>query len=129
MSVEGKVLTIVGGYDATCTSPIAGAITEIQASAASSVVDVSSGSNLTLRNLDLSGGASFGAGIDVLGSSKVTLDNTDVHDNNGASGGGLYIGGGSIITYTNDADIYNNTASAGGGGIVYGSLYGYQYHF
>ena len=121
----GKVLTIVGGYDATCTNPIQGGITEIHASAAGSVVDVSTASNLTLRNLDLSGGTSFGAGIDVLGNSKVTLDNTDVHDNNGASGGGLYIGGGSIITYTNDADIYNNTASAGGGGFVYGSLYGF----
>jgi predicted outer membrane repeat protein len=121
-----KVLTIIGGYDATCSNPIAGAITEIQASAAGSVVDVTSSSKLTLRNLDLSGGTSFGAGVDVLGSSKVTLDNTDVHNNTGSSGGGFYIGSGSIITYTNDADIYNNTASAGGGAIVYGNLYGFQ---
>ncbi len=124
--VVGKNLTIVGGYDATCTNPVQGAITEIHASAAGSVVDMSGGSNLTLRNLDLSGGTSFGAGVDLLGSSMVTLDNTDVHDNAGASGGGLYIGQGSVVTYTNNADIYNNTASAGGGAIIYGNLYGYD---
>ena len=119
-----KVLTIVGGYDLNCTGPLPGLITEIHASAAGSVVDVSE-SVLTLRNLDLSGGTSFGAGVDVLGSSKVTLDNTDVHDNDGVSGGGLYIGSSSVITVTNDADIFNNTATAGGGAIVYGSLFGY----
>ncbi len=79
-----------------------------------------------MRNLDLSGGTSFGAGVDLLGSSKVTLDNTDVHDNGGANGGGLYIGGGSILTYTNGASIYDNTASAGGAAIVYGNLFGYM---
>lgn len=123
--VGSKVLTIVGGYDVTCTNPLQDQTTEIHASAAGSVVDVNTGSNLTMRNLELSGGTSFGAGVDLLGSSKVTLDNVDVHDNNGALGGGLYIGSGSAVTFTNDADIYGNTASAGGGAIVYGSLFGY----
>ena len=53
--VAGKNLTIVGGYDTTCTNPILGGITEIHASAVGSVVDVSGASILTLRNLDLSG--------------------------------------------------------------------------
>ena len=122
----GKLLTIVGGYDASCTSPMNSGVTEIQASAAGSVVDVTGGSNLTLRNLELTGGTSFGAGVDVLGSSQVTIDNSDVHDNTGASGGGLYIGSGSVVTFTNDADIYANSASAGGGAIVYGRLFGYS---
>jgi predicted outer membrane repeat protein len=121
----GKQLTIVGGYDASCTSPTPSGVTEIQGSVAGSVADVSGGSNLTLRNLELTGGTSFGAGVDVLGSSKVILDNTDVHDNAGASGGGMYIGSGSMVTITNDADIYANSATAGGGAIVYGSLFGY----
>jgi len=101
----------VGGYDATCTNPLPSGVTEIQASAAGSVVDAS-GQQLTLRNLEITGGL-FRGGRRVLGSSQVTLDNTDVHDNAGASGGGLYIGSGSAITFTNDADIYANSASAG----------------
>jgi len=123
----GMLITIEGGYDATCsslTNPLGE--TEITANVAGSVVDVSGGSVPLLRNLNLTGGSSFGAGVDILGSSRVTLINTDVHDNNGASGGGFYVGSGSVMTYTADSDIYNNTASAGGGAIVYGRLSGFD---
>ena len=77
---------------------------------------------MTLKNLKLGWGSSFGAGLDVLGSSHITLDNTDLVHNNGASGGGIYIGGGSQVTLTNGSLVQYNTGSAGGGAIVYGRL-------
>ena len=127
IDIVSKNLTITGGYDSSCTTPVAGGMSQIQASAVGSVVDVLGASVVTLNNLDLSGGTSFGAGVDLVGSSRVTLSNTDVHDNSaGASGGGLYIGATSVVTFSNDSDIYNNTATAGGGAIVYGSLYGFD---
>ena len=126
VDITGKNLTIDGGYNSTCTT-LTASTTQIQASVAGSVVDVSGTSVLTLRNLDLSGGTLVGAGMDVLGSSRVTLSNTDIHNNNsGTTGGGIYLGSTSVITFTNDSDIYNNTATIGGGAIVYGTLYGFM---
>lgn len=124
LDVSGKRITIQGGYDAACAT-LVGGLTEVTASVAGSVVDVSSGAILTLRGLSLTGGTGFGAGVDVLGSSRVTLDNTDVHHNNGASGAGLYVSETAVLTYTNDSDIYSNVSSGNGGGaIVYGKLSG-----
>jgi hypothetical protein len=118
----GKVITIEGGYDATCTAVVAGTISRLDGVVSGSVVDVSGGSIVNLKNLKLGWGSSFGAGLDVLGSSDVTLDNTDVVHNNGASGGGFYVGGGSQVTLTNGSLVQYNTSSAGGGAIVYGRL-------
>lgn len=123
----GKVITIEGGYDATCTTLNFG-LMRVHGTNSGSVVDVSGASVLALGNLHIVGGNSFGAGVDVLGSSRVTLVNTDVYSNTGANGGGFYIGGGSVVTFTTDSDIYNNTASlgAGAGAIVYGQLFGFD---
>lgn len=118
----GKVITLTGGYDAGCTAPITGTRTTIQIEATGSVVDVSGGSHVILNSLVISGGSSFGAGLDLLGSSQVTLNNTLVQLNAGASGGGFYVGSGSAVTLTNGSLVYSNTASAGGGAIVYGRL-------
>jgi predicted outer membrane repeat protein len=122
IDVSGKNITIEGGYNATCTAIVTGTVSRLDGVAAGSVVDVSGGSLLTLKNLKLGWGSSFGAGLDVLGSSHVTLDNTDLVHNNGASGGGLYVGGGSQVTLTNGSLVQYNTGSAGGGAIVYGRL-------
>ena len=122
IDISGKNITIEGGYNATCTAIVTGTVSRLDGVASGSVVDLSSGSIVTLRNLKLGWGSSFGAGIDLLGSSHVTLDNTDLVHNNGASGGGLYIGGGSQVTLTNGSLIQYNTGSAGGGAIVYGRL-------
>jgi hypothetical protein len=125
IDIIGKVITIEGGYDSACTSLTSG-LTQVHASVSGSVVDVSGASVLTLRNLNLTGGTSFGAGVDVLGGARVTLSNTDVHGNAGSSGGGMYVGSTSVITYTNDSDIYSNTATGyGGGAIIYGRLSGF----
>lgn len=118
----GKVITITGGYDATCINPIPGTRTTVQIEATGSVVDVSGGSQVILNSLVISGGSSFGAGLDLLGGSQVTLNNTLVQYNAGASGGGFYVGGGSVATLTTGSVVYSNTASAGGGAIVYGRL-------
>ena len=128
IDVSAKTLIIEGGYDGTCTTVDPNAITQMDAnSVGGSVVDVSSSAVVTLRNLRLTGGSSFGAGIDLLGGSSVTLDNTDIFGNNGSSGAGLYIGGTSVLTYTNDSDIYDNISSGDGGGvIVYGRLVGFE---
>jgi len=128
IDVNAKTLVIEGGYDSTCTTVDPGAITQVDATGlVGSVVDVSSAAVVTLRNLRLTGGSSFGAGIDLLGGSSVTLDNTDIVGNNGASGAGLYIGGTSVLTYTNDSDIYDNISTGDGGGvIVYGRLVGFE---
>lgn len=125
LDISAKTITVQGGYDATC-STFTGGTTTITAATSGSVVDFSTAAVVSLRDLRLTGGTSFGAGVDLLGSSHVTLDNADIFNNNGASGAGGYIGGGSVLTYTNDSDIYDNTSSSSGGGfIVYGGLYGY----
>ncbi len=122
IDISGKNITIEGGYDATCTAIVTGTVSRIDAAASSSAIDVTGGSSVTLKNLKIGWGSSFGAGLDLLGSSHVTLDNTDVVHNNGASGGGIYIGSGSQVTLTNGSLLQHNTASAGGGAIVYGRL-------
>jgi len=118
----GKIITIEGGYDATCAALTPGARSRVDGAVAGSVVDMSGGAIVTFRNLTFGWGSSFGAGIDVLGSSQATLSNTRLTHNNGASGGGMYIGGGSQVTLTNGSLVQHNTGTAGGGAIVFGRL-------
>ncbi len=125
IDLNAKELTLVGGYNSLCTLPST-ARTTINNGASGSVVDLTGGSRVTLRNLEFSKGTSFGAGLDLLGSSHVVLDNSLVYKNNGASGGGIYIGGGSVVSITNSTAILLNTGSAGGGAIVFGRLAGLQ---
>lgn len=118
---SGKVITIEGGWGTLCTVP--GAQSRVDAAGAGSVIDVSGGAKVKLSHLELGWGTGFGAGLDVTGSSQVTLDDTRVVHNNGANGGGLYIGSGSQVTLTNGSFLRYNTASGdGGGAIVYGRL-------
>ncbi|MBI5568293.1 MAG: S8 family serine peptidase, partial [Chloroflexi bacterium] len=122
IDINGKAITIEGGYNASCTAIVTGTVSRIDAASSSSTIDLTGGSSVTLKNLKIGWGSSFGAGLDLLGSSHATLDNTDLVHNNGASGGGLYIGGGSQVTLTNGSLVQYNTGSAGGGAIVYGRL-------
>lgn len=122
IDISGKTITIEGGYNATCTAIVTGTLSRIDGVAAGSVVDLTSGARVTLRNLKLGWGSSFGAGLDLLGNSHATLDNTDIVHNNGAAGGGIYIDGGSVVTLTNGSLVQYNTGSAGGGAIVLGRL-------
>lgn len=123
----GKVITIEGGYDAACASLVAGARARVDAVTSASTVDVyDDGTRVVLRNLVIGWGSGFGAGVDVYGRTQATLDNVRVVNNNGASGGGLYVGSSAVVTLTNGTQIERNTAGGLGGGVaVYGILRGY----
>ncbi|MBN2006326.1 MAG: S8 family serine peptidase, partial [Anaerolineae bacterium] len=126
VDVTGKHITLEGGYDSTCTSYITGT-TRIEGSATGgSVLDVSS-SVLDVRNLGLAWGNGIGGGVDVLGSSRVTLDNVGVFRNSASYAAGIYVSTSSVVTLTNGARLYSNNASAdaGGGARVWGQLFVY----
>ncbi|MHB1357729.1 MAG: choice-of-anchor Q domain-containing protein [Anaerolineae bacterium] len=120
----GKTLTIVGGYATNCMTPVIGTVSTITGTSGS-VVDVNA-STVVLRNLNITGGTGFGAGLDLYGANaRATLDKTDVYSNAGTQGGGVYVSYGTIATITNDSDIYGNTAALYGGGVaVYGRFVG-----
>ncbi len=119
---NARLLTIEGGYNATCAALVLGSTSRVDG-VSDSTVDVMGGSVVSLRNLIITRGSGpFGGGLDLIGASQVTLSNTDVFSNAGANGGGIYIGSGSQVTLTNGSLVSNNTASSGGGAIVYGRL-------
>jgi predicted outer membrane repeat protein len=125
VDITGKNLTLVGGYDANCTTPITAGTTTINGDGGGSVFDID-GNLVTLRNLLIIGGNAIGGGVDVFGgSAQVTLDNTDISNNQATYGGGIYVAYGSVVTLTNDSDIHNNMAASDGGGArVWGKLIG-----
>jgi len=126
VDVTNKNVTLEGGYNSTCTSYITGT-TRIEGSATSgSVLDVSN-SVLDVRNLDIAWGNGIGGGVDVLGSSRVTLDNVGVFKNSASYAAGIYVNSSSVVTMTNGALLYSNNAStdAGGGARVWGQLFVY----
>lgn len=120
--VGGKVITIAGGYDATCANFVAGATSSITATSGSAI-DVNA-SGVSLMNLRVAGGVGFGAGVDLYGANaRATLSNTILSGNNGTQGGGIYISYGTAATLTNGSTIRLNTAALyGGGAAVYGRL-------
>ncbi len=122
LSVLSKDITIAGGYDSTCV--VAGTTaTRVEGSVRTSNAAYVYDSDLTLRTLELTWGSGSGAGLYATTNSHVILDNADVTDNHGGSGGGFYVSGSSSVTSTNGSDIYGNTAIAdGGGGYVYGQF-------
>ncbi len=124
---SGKVITIEGGYDNACATSFITNTTRVDGSAVSasaSVFDVD-GSVVTLRNLQIAWGSGTGGGVDADNGAQVTLDNTDVHDNHGTLGGGIYVGPSGVVTITNDSDVHDNTASVSGGGArVWGQFFG-----
>jgi hypothetical protein len=125
VNITSKDLTIQGGYDDDCTTYITGTTTIDGSAGSGSTLDVSE-SMVLLRNLNITGGDDlYGGGLNLVGGAQVTMDNTDVHDNQGTYGGGVYICTTCVATVTNDSNIYNNTAlEAGGGARVWGKLVG-----
>ncbi len=129
VEIKDKDLTIVGGYDALCTSSAG--------SNASSHVNGSLdqyattfyilNSTVTLRDMEITWGRSYYGGGLSLWASQVELDNVDLHNNYGYYGGGLYINATSVLTATGGSSIASNTARAsngGGGARVWGKLVG-----
>ncbi|HSD82988.1 MAG TPA: S8 family serine peptidase, partial [Anaerolineae bacterium] len=122
-----KVITIEGGYDSSCTS-VGTDSAHIEGSLNTANTFNISGGVILLRNLEVAwGGGDFGAGVDVLGSAQVTLDNVDIFNNHGIYGGGIYIASGAAVTATNGSSIHDNTATSDGGGVrVWNKFFGYS---
>lgn len=119
-------LTIEGGY-ASCSS-LAGTGSRSRtlidgAGATAGSVFVVDESSVTLRNLDIIGGASndFGGGILIegLSSSSVGLENTRVGQNSALDGGGVAVIGSGVVTLGigTDSTVEVNSARRNGGGV------------
>ncbi|MCA9933474.1 MAG: hypothetical protein KC415_06095, partial [Anaerolineales bacterium] len=123
VNIGDKGLTIAGGFAADCVTDL-GDATTVNGDGTGSVFDITN-SAVLLRNLQITGGSSYGAGVDALSGSQVVLEDTDVHHNNGTYGGGLYISNDSVVTLTSESTVAYNTASTEGGGArVWGRLVG-----
>ena len=118
-----KSIILTGGLDSTCQvftinhtslqSDLAGAVIS---------VDVSGGANVEINGFDISGSQAdafnpFTSGIAISGDGTVTIDNTLIHDNKSALGGGISAINGSVLFLQNNTEIYANEASSKGGGI------------
>jgi len=112
----GKDIIVAGGYDNTCNTSTGGVSRLEGSSHSGSTLDIS-GSTVTLENLEITWGSGIGAGVHATSDASVTLDNTDVFNNHGSSGGGIYVSSNSIVSTSNDSDIRNNTATNYGGGV------------
>ncbi len=127
VTISGKTLTLIGGYDATCTSPEGGS-TIVDGGGIDSVFVIEDDSTVILRNLDITGGsATLGGGVRIVsGNSEVRLDNTDIFGNQASYGGGIYVDVGDTLLSINDSDIRNNNATtSGGGGRIWGTFIAY----
>jgi len=122
----GKTITIEGGYNNTCTATGADT-TRIEGSAGSgSTIDILGGTT-RLHNLQVAWGSDTGGGLDVGGNGQVTLDNTDVFNNHGDYGGGIWLDTGTAVTITNGSEVHDNTGQSDGGGVrVWGKFFGYS---
>ncbi len=122
VNINGKNLTLVGGYDVDCTTYITGTTIVDGSASSDSVFDIAA-SMVTLRNLQITGGNAIGGGVDADAGAHVTLDNLRVTGNTGTYGAGLYVGTTAVMTLTNGTRIENNTATIDGGGArVWGKL-------
>jgi uncharacterized membrane protein len=126
VNISGKTVTVEGGYDSTCTIANAGT-TRVEGSASSGSTFAISYGGATLRNLDIAWGDGLGGGVQAGWSAQVTLDNSDVLNNHGTYGGGVYVESGSALNITNGSEVHDNTATIyGGGGRVWGKLSAYN---
>ncbi|MFP4393905.1 MAG: PKD domain-containing protein [Anaerolineales bacterium] len=120
--INGKSLTLEGGYDSACATPGAGVTTVDGSYHANSVVSIVDGEQ-TLSNLQITGGSGTGGGVQAVTEARVTLNNTLVYGNAASYGGGIYVGATSVVTLTNESNVRNNTATMHGGGArVWGKL-------
>ena len=126
LSVVNKDITLEGGYDSSCTTHEEDT-TRIEGSVGTgSTVHVGTG-RVTLRNLEVSWGSGMGGGLRATGGAAVTLEQTEIRDNHGTYGGGVYVDSASVLTLTNEANVTNNTATVHGGGArVWGRLVGVE---
>ena len=92
--IDDKSLTIVGGYDATCSSLDGSrSILDITAMGASAFwINGRGGSSIVIERFDITGGDIYsanGCGIHTFNQGNVTLIDVDIYGNNANFGGGL----------------------------------------
>jgi len=123
VNINGKSLTIYGGYDSTCTSR-GTAKTVLDASGqADSVIEIYGGTGpltVVIDQFEIKGGetdANHGGGIEIDDQYTVELRNTLVHGNESDYGGGVHMSAGTTLNLSESTFISTNNASADGGGI------------
>jgi len=102
-------ITIQGGYDATCTTYLAGDITTIIANGAAAVIVQHA--YVVLDGLKLNGG---GNGIHAIDNSTVHCLTCKIFGNNAGLGGGIYANASEVSL--DHSQVFNNTATDKGGG-------------
>ena len=102
-------ITIRGGYDATCTTYLAGDITAIIANGAAAVI--AQHAYVVLDGLKLTGG---GNGIHAIDNSTVICLTCKIFGNNAGLGGGIYAKASEVSL--DHSQVFNNTATDKGGG-------------
>ncbi len=130
--INGKNLTIIGGYiNCSDSAPTQFNRTQLAGTGSSSVIDVQGASDVTLENLEITGGgggSTYGGGALYEGSGSLTVTGSWLHNNSAVYGGGLAVkptGIANTLTLQNTT-VSGNSASEGGGGLYlsgYTSLY------
>ncbi|HSH04911.1 MAG TPA: hypothetical protein VLL52_20525, partial [Anaerolineae bacterium] len=122
-NIDGKTLTIIGGYNVGCTSRTG--YTTLNANGVTDTVlemGTTSGvgtDEVRLRNFNLinaEGDIDFGGGLQIESGYTVILDDTWVYGNTADKGGGAYIDNGYLILQ-NNSRLHSNTAAGNGGGV------------
>jgi predicted outer membrane repeat protein len=118
------VLTMTGGYNATCQAPEAGSVSTINAAHHSgSVLTVNGAISLSLKSLQFTGAntSGNGGGIDFDGTGLLDVINVSIFGNHAGRGGGIYANGQSNgflkVRVHKPTTIDNNSADHNGGGI------------
>jgi hypothetical protein len=124
LTINNQNLTIIGGL-ASCneSAPAAGFRTNIDGAggSATSVISARGTGNLTLLNLNISGGdegdSYFGGGVDYAAIGTIFLDNVDLHHNKAGYGAGVSIDGSrAFAVFGANVLVYDNIAQHEGGG-------------
>lgn len=120
VSIEDE-LEIGGGY-ASCNaaSPQAGVRHRLEGNSISSVLEVTAGDGLTLRQVEIRSGGNTsllaGGGIWKIGSGIVSIYDSDIRNNTAQLGGGIAItGAGGMVLLYKGTRVQSNQANRGGG--------------
>ncbi len=125
VNINGKALTLSGGWNNTCTTQGATKTTLDATGASDSVIEVYGGAGpltVTIDNFWLTGGendADFGGAIEIDGQFTVTAQRTIIRDNDSNMGGGVTMSSGTTLNLEDGSWLAFNNALAGDGGGVY----------
>ena len=121
-NINGKSLSIYGGYNSTCTVQGTTKTVMNAAGTADSVFEIFGGAGpltVSIDNFEIKGGeddSNDGGGIEIDNQYTVTLNRTTVHDNRSDNGGAVHMGTGTALNIQNTSLLYLNSALTGNGG-------------